>query len=80
MEQQLQTLAMLEEGECAVVSALHMNGAIRRRLQDIGLIAGTMVHCLQKSPSGNPAAYRIRGAVIALRKDDAKGIEITRSF
>ncbi len=80
MEQQLQTLAMLEEGECAVVSALRMSGAIRRRLQDIGLIAGTTVHCLQKSPSGNPAAYRIRGAVIALRKEDANGIEITRSF
>ncbi len=68
------TLDMLEEGESGRVAALQMNGAIRRRLQDIGLIAGTTVRCLQKSPSGNPAAYRIRGAVIALRSEDARGV------
>lgn len=68
------TLDMLEEGESAQVGSLRMCGAIRRRLQDIGLIAGTTVCCLQKSPSGNPAAYRIRGAVIALRSEDARGV------
>lgn len=68
------TLDMLEEGESAQVASLHLCGAIRRRLQDIGLIAGTTVRCLQKSPSGDPAAYRIRGAVIALRRADARGV------
>ncbi len=78
MEQKLQTLDMLEEGEQARVHALRLRGAIRRRMQDIGLIAGTQVQCVQKSPSGDPAAYRIRGAVIALRKYDARGVEIEK--
>ncbi len=68
------TLDMLEEGESGTVAALQMDGAIRRRLQDIGLITGTAVRCLQKSPSGDPAAYRIRGAVIALRRADARDV------
>lgn len=71
MEETPRTLAMLTEGEEAAVTGLIMEGAVRRRLQDIGLIPGTSVQCLQKSPAGNPAAYRIRGAVIALRTQDA---------
>lgn len=47
---------------------------MRRRLQDIGLIEGTEVLCLQKSPSGDPVAYLIRGAVIALRGEDSSKI------
>lgn len=78
MEQELQTLDMLEEGETARVTALNMSGAVRRRLQDIGLIAGTQVRLVQKSPSGNPAAYRIRGAVIALRCEDAGKIIVEK--
>ncbi len=65
------TMAMLGEGESAEVASLHHPDAMRLRLQDIGLIPGTAVRCLQKSPSGDPAAYLIRGAVIALRRQDA---------
>ena len=43
---------------------------MRRRLQDIGLIEGTVVECVGKSPLGDPCAYVIRGAVIALRSED----------
>ena len=53
------------------VEELRLNGSIRRRMQDIGLIEGTPVECLQKSPSGDPVAYLIRGAVIALRREDS---------
>ena len=49
-------------------------GAMRRRLQDIGLIEGTDIECLQKSPAGDPIAYYIRGAVIALRSVDSGNI------
>ena len=38
---------------------------------DIGLVEGTPVECLRKSPAGDPKAYLIRGAVIAIRKEDA---------
>lgn len=53
-----------------------INGPMRRRLQDIGLIDGTEVVCLRKSPSGDPVAYLIRGAVIALRSEDSSKILI----
>lgn len=42
-----------------------------RRLMDIGMVQGTEVECLMKSPLGDPAAYLIKGAVIALRREDA---------
>ena len=48
--------------------------AMRRRLLDIGLIPGTRVTCTAVSPAGDPAAYLIRGAVIALRGRDAGGV------
>ncbi len=68
------TLNMLDPGEYARVYTLFSKGSMRRRLQDIGLIEGTRVECVYKSPMGDPTAYCIRGAVIALRSDDAKDI------
>jgi len=41
---------------------------------DLGLICGTRVEALQKSPSGDTVAYKIRGAVIALRSEEASQI------
>ena len=68
------TLFSLKEGSEARVISLRLQGSMRRRLQDIGLIEGTKVRCLQKSPSGDPVAYLIRGAVIALREEDANKV------
>lgn len=68
------SLTDLAIGQCAKVGRLVSEGSIRRRLQDIGLIEGTEVECVLKSPSGDPAAYLIRGAVIALRSEDTKNI------
>ena len=59
----IKTLSSLNEGSSGRVAELKINGSMRRRLQDIGLIEGTEVLCLQKSPSGDPVAYLIRGAV-----------------
>lgn len=63
-------------GKRTRVRALHHAGGMRRRLQDLGLVAGTPVTCLQRAAAGDPTAYLIRGAVIALRQDDAKFIEV----
>ena len=46
---------------------------------DLGLVKGTTVEAVQKSPSGDPIAYFIRGAVIALRDQDAEKILISFS-
>lgn len=68
------TLDALHEGECARVTVLLIQGAMRRRLLDIGLTPGTRVKCELESPSGDPAAYRVRGALIALRRVDAEQV------
>jgi len=68
------SLATLHEGESAQVVSLLNKGRIKSRLQDLGLVPGTQVLCIQKSPYGDPVAYGIRGAVIALRLDDAKDV------
>lgn len=72
----MKRLIDLKVGCEGLVHSLCVNGDIRRRLLDIGLIEGTKVSCVLKSPSGDPIAYQIRGAVIALRNDDSKNIFI----
>ncbi len=72
----LNSLYELKQGQKATVKSLLTTGAMRRRLQDIGLIEGTEVECLQPSPAGDPVAYLIRGAVIALRSEDSANILI----
>ncbi len=69
-------LCDLHIGEKATVRALLSVGGIRRRLLDIGLIEGTQVECVGRSPGGDPAAYLIRGAVIAIRDADSANILI----
>lgn len=64
-------LTDLKRGQRGVITKLTAYDDMRRRLQDIGLIEGTAVECLGKSPLGDPAAYLIRGAVIALRSEDS---------
>lgn len=58
-------------GGKARVSFLASTGIMRRRLLDLGVIQGTIIESLQESPSGDPIAYLIRGAVIALRSEVA---------
>lgn len=72
------TLSELETGEKGVVLGLLSHGAMRRRLLDIGLTEGAEVECIGRSPAGDPTAYLIRGAVIAIRSEDAREIVITR--
>ena len=71
------SLHSLKKGMSARVVALNNEGSIRRRLQDIGLTEGTVVLCLHRSPAGDPVAYLIRGAVIALREEDSSKILVS---
>lgn len=67
-------LNYLPLGKKGKVKALMSDGSTRRRMLDLGLIADTEVEALQKSPSGDPIAYDIRGAIIALRSEEASKI------
>lgn len=70
------TMNQLKEGQYGYVDIINTYGSIRRRLQDIGLIHGTKIKCVLKSPKNDPMAYLIRGAVIALRNEDAQKVFI----
>ena len=71
-------LSALPEGESAYVTQVRAGPAMDRRLIDLGLVRGTRVTCVLKSPAGDPCAYWIRGALIALRRADADGVALER--
>jgi DtxR family Mn-dependent transcriptional regulator len=73
-----QTLADLKTGESGVVSSIskRCRGRQRRRLMDLGILPGTIVTAEFNSPSGNLVAYKIREAIIALRKQQAESVLI----
>ena len=64
----------IKPGQRARVLGLLANDSMRRRLLDIGLVNDTLVECLGRSPGGDPSAFLIRGAVIAIRSDDCRDI------
>ncbi len=72
------SLSDIGVGQSAAVIKILSSGSIRRRFLDIGLVSGTRVTCLMKSPCGDPTAYYIRGAVIAIRRKDAADILVVR--
>lgn len=53
-----------------------MLGDIRRRLLDLGIIPGTLIKPVLKSPSGDPRAFEVRGTLLAIRKENAQDIKI----
>ncbi len=67
-------LSQLPIGYVAKVKKLIAKGNTRRRMLDLGLIIDTEVEAICKSPSGDPTAYQIRGATIALRSEEASKI------
>lgn len=71
------TLADLPVGQAGVVAELTLRGPERRRLLDLGLVPGTVVVAEMRSPLGDPVAYRVRGATVALRREQARAIRIT---
>ena len=70
------TLDQLQPGAKARVTALTSAGAERRRFMDLGILPGARIEVELQNPLGDPTAYRIRGAVIALRREQAHQIHI----
>jgi DtxR family Mn-dependent transcriptional regulator len=75
-----ETLAVLRPGQQGQVLAIspRCRGVERRRMMDLGILPGTVIAAELISPSGDPTAYRIRGAMIALRREQAQLINIQR--
>ena len=75
MEQTI-TLNELRVGQSAVVWRLDNPAPMRRRLLDIGLVPNSVVRCVGISPGGDPAAYRICRAVVAIRREDGRLVRV----
>ena len=65
-------------GESCVIEKILIEADMYRRFLDIGLVEGTKVKCVNESPSGNPKAFLIRGAVIAIRLENCRDIIVRR--
>ncbi|NLI61337.1 MAG: ferrous iron transport protein A [Clostridiales bacterium] len=78
MYERYMPLSLLPLGGIGEVRELTVGGNIRRRMLDLGLINGTKVEAVNRSPSGDPVAYYFRGAVIALRNEEASEIIVER--
>ena len=70
------TLDQLKIGRAATVTKIFSTNAERRRLLDLGILPGTRIENVMPSPLGDPVAYRIRSAVVALRREQARMIEV----
>lgn len=70
------TLDNLRVGHSAVITNIYNKATERRRLFDLGILPGTRIENVMSSPLGDPIAYRIRSSVVALRREQARLIEI----
>ena len=75
----ISTLDRLAVGRRAAVTSLSAPEPQRRRLLELGFVPGGQVAAVQESPWGDPVAYAVCGAVIALRRTDAQLIAVKRS-
>ena len=72
----MKTLKDLSVGETAVVVRLHGEGAVKRRIMDMGLTKGTEVHVRKVAPLGDPMELNVRNYELSIRKIDAAIIEV----
>jgi len=70
------TLDQLKDGQPAIIRRLHGEGALRRRLMDMGLVQGSTIERVKAAPMGDPVEYLIRGYHLSLRKSEAQLVEI----
>ena len=72
----MKTLRNIAVGETAKVKRLHGEGALKRRIMDMGITKGSQVYVRKVAPLGDPVDITIRGYELSLRKDDADCIEM----
>lgn len=72
----MKTLKDVKVGNTAKVKKLHGEGAIKRRIMDMGITKGVEVYIRKVAPLGDPVEITVRGYELSLRKADADMIEI----
>ncbi len=71
-------LKNVKVGETVTVVKLHGEGAIKRRIMDMGITKGTEVYVRKVAPLGDPIEVTVRGYELSIRKADAEMIEVTQ--
>ena len=72
----MKTLKQAKVGETARVVRLHGEGAVKRRIMDMGITKGVSVYIRKVAPLGDPVEVTVRGYELSLRKADAEMIEV----
>ena len=72
----MKTLKDIKVGEHAVIKKLHGEGALKRRIMDMGLTKGTSVYVRKVAPLGDPMELTVRNYELSVRKADAEMIEV----
>ncbi|MBQ9415320.1 MAG: ferrous iron transport protein A [Clostridia bacterium] len=72
----MKTLREVSIGQTVKVVKLHGEGAVRRRLMDMGLTKGVEIYVRKVAPLGDPVEITIRGYELSLRKADAEMVEV----
>ena len=72
----MKTLKEVRIGESAIIKRLHGEGALKRRIMDMGLTKGTEVYVRTVAPLGDPMELTVRGYELSVRKSDAENIEV----
>ena len=72
----MKTLRDVKVGGTAIVARLHGEGAVKRRIMDMGLTKGTEVYVRKVAPLGDPVELTVRGYELSVRKGDAENIEV----
>ncbi len=73
----MRTLRNVKCGETVSVVKLHGEGAVKRRIMDMGITKGTSVYVRKVAPLGDPVEVTVRGYELSLRKADADMIEVS---
>ena len=72
----MKTLKAAKIGDTVKVVKLHGEGAVRRRIMDMGITRGVEVHIRKVAPLGDPVEVTVRGYELSLRRADAEMIEV----
>lgn len=72
----MKTLKQANIGDTVKVVKLHGEGAVKRRIMDMGLTKGVEVHVRKVAPLGDPVEVTVRGYELSIRKADAEMIEV----
>ena len=72
----MKTLRQVKVGETVTVVKLHGEGAVKRRIMDMGITKGVQVCVRKGAPLGDPVEVNVRGYELSIRKNDAEMIEV----